>query len=94
MTDSIPASTPQSTGATPSPSAAAEMPATPSDATHDDVASTAPLEDGAAGHAFDPAADEEDEEEPTVTLRVWRGDASGGDLGRRSRRPRSDTAPR
>ena len=87
MTDSIPASTPQSTGATPSPSpspsAAAGMPEAPSDATHDDVASTAPLEDGAAGHAFDPAADEEDEEggeEPTVTLRVWRGDASGGDL--------------
>ncbi|MHB1851245.1 MAG: succinate dehydrogenase/fumarate reductase iron-sulfur subunit, partial [Acidimicrobiales bacterium] len=81
MTDSIPASTPQSTGPTAPLSAPAGAPPATSDAGRDDLAATPLPDDGTVGRAFEPAADEEDEEEePTVTLRVWRGDASGGDL--------------
>ncbi len=85
MSDSIPAPTPQSTGPSPSRSAGAGAPPTASDAERDDLAAATLPDDRGVEHAFqaatdEAATDEANEGEPTVTLRVWRGDASGGDL--------------
>jgi succinate dehydrogenase / fumarate reductase, iron-sulfur subunit len=67
MTDALPASTPVAPDAT--PVLARDESATP------DVADDGT---GVVGLTFETVAVEE--EEPTVTLRVWRGDATGGDL--------------
>jgi succinate dehydrogenase / fumarate reductase iron-sulfur subunit len=82
MTDWIPAATPHATENAPSPSDAATDPEnapSPSDAARGDLASTSLADEGeGVGRAFESPTDEDDE--PTVTLQVWRGDASGGDL--------------